>query len=186
MNPDEVGKNIVRAMSVVRAAQREVDAMLRTLDEILVACGWTSVSSTKWLALSMNGAQLGQPQNWCAGALERIYLRRGLPQHSEVVAYEVLLEPAGGSIPLLAGSRLSLAAPMTDPELYALWSRGGKRAIGAPTSQPGIVEYEAKQLNSAFSLVGTATVHAVPLCEIDRTNIEAKIVRPVLDHTPSP
>lgn len=180
------GTNIIRAMQVVRASHREVARMLIALDEAVLSCGWEPLHGQSWLALTQNGAQLGDPLNWLAGTLHRAYVplaARGEPKdgpRDQIAIYEVHLEPSSSDEPLVTGLHARLR-PTAPRDLWNQWNW----AFPAPWRQatkPGMLDVDSSELAAILpaAMPQTIAVYVEALVAIDRMNITERLVTPLL------
>ena len=184
-NAADIGTNITRAARVMRETHREVSGLLAWFDEALGARGWAHVhvTSSNWVGLAQNGAKIGEPENWMATVVQRAYMRDGGVDdvRDGVIVVEIDLAPEGASVPVAAVLALRLVESLSPRQFWSAWSwqAGGAWRHGCTD---GLVDPDAAalaRLVRGASPYGRGLV--VPLCELDRRSIEARVLDPALD-----
>lgn len=186
--PADIGANIVRAVGVLRETHREVSNLLGWLDEALGERGWgpIHVSSGTWVGLAMNGAQIGKPENWMATLLQRGYMRSGTPDEARerALLVEIDLAPERASVPVLAILAITFLQPLTPRQLWTSWTWQGSGSWRVACTE-GIVELDPGALARLVAGgSGQARGLVVPLCELDRRNIETRLLDAALALAP--
>ena len=172
MSQSQIEQNILNAVRVLRIVHRETDALIARLDDALAGPGWQGLGI--WIGLSQAGAKLGWTDNWMATILNRAYVKPKDPRR--VILVEIYLAPANEGPPVIAMAGLSLAPAMNtwDGEDWE-W----------PESGPWFNAVDSELNRESMRRVVPTALHGrgrlVPLCGLDKTNLDELVVKPLLE-----
>lgn len=176
-----VEANIMTAIKVVREAHVATSSLLSLLDERFAKRGYIPAhpTSSKWVGLLMNGAQLGATANWMATVLHRGYLEASSPASSAIII-DVDLGPEKYREPVLSMLGLSFAAPVTASDFWKSWSwdaatgwHGGDLDRDLEAPQDALMALLRKRPARAAGRI-------IRLCQLDRQNTERLVVEPAI------
>jgi hypothetical protein len=179
-NAGAVGANIIAAAKVMRATHVATSTLLMLLDERFAKNGYVAAHATsQWVGMQMSGAQIGSGEKWMATLLHRGYLAEKEPANTAIIV-TIDLAPERYPEPILSTLGLFFPTAVTAMEFWKSWDWLASRSWQG--GRLGDVEVSPDAL---IALLRKRPVHAsghiLGLCQLNRQNTEALVVKPALE-----